>query len=372
MLIVGGGIFGLAIGWYLARAGSRVTVLEQGRVGGGASWAAAGMLMPWKLSATFSDHLFAMQRVSHGLWPAFVKQLAPFSEKRLDYHTGGRFFVAMSGKVAKRLKKQFDYHHDVGLPVKWLSGVEVRTRAPYLGPMVEAAIFSPMGHAVDNRQIVQGLRRAFLQAGGRLLEHTSVQEVLISDQVVRGVRLSTTTIAADTVIIATGAWTAQLAGLSPAMQRASKPRKGQTLTLQMSVTSPLVDRTVIGPVYLVPRRDGRLIVGTTVEREAGYDTRNTVDGVYHILNKARRMVPGVEQLPLLEMGAGLRPTGPDRLPVLGPTDVRGLILATGAHSSGILLTPVVARAVAKFVNEGQIDPIIDPFLPARRLSILAS
>jgi glycine oxidase len=262
------------------------------------------------------------------------------------------------------MRKQFDFHHEAGLPVEWLTGAEARLRAPYLGPAVEAAIYSPLGQAVDNRQIVTALRHAFEGSGGQLLEHSRVQEVMISDRQVRGVRLSTTTLEDDTVIITTGAWTSQLVGIPEPLQQAAGPRKGQTVILQMSSDDPLIDRTVIGPVYLVPRRDGRLIVGTTVEREAGFNTSSTVEGVYHILRKARHMVPDLEQLPLLEMGAGLRPTGPDRLPVLGPTEIQGLTLATGGHSHGILLAPIVARAIARGVTTGQPEPGIAPFLPS--------
>jgi glycine oxidase len=285
----------------------------------------------------------------------------------LDYQTKGRFFVALTEKVRKRLRKQYEFHRESGISVEWLTGSEARYRAPYLGPRVEAAVFSPLGHAVDNRQVVTALRRLFLQSGGILREYTPVRRILVGTKGVTGVRLPDGDLPGETVILATGAWTGRLEGLPEPLLKAAIPRKGQTLILQMSGTTLAIEHSVIGPVYFVPRRDGRLIVGTTVERDAGFDHDVTVSGVLHILNKACRVVPDIGQLPVLEMSAGLRPTGPERQPVIGPTNIPGLIIATGGHSYGILLAPAVAQAIVDLVQKNHISPLIAPFLPTRRL-----
>ncbi len=359
--IIGGGVFGLTIGWYLAREGRRVTLVEQGTVGHGATWVAAGMLMPWKLSASFSLDLFTLQRKSHELWPEFVKTLATAAKVDLHYHTNGRYFLALDKKASKRFQKQFDYHQQQGFPLEWLSGDEVRCREPYLGPQIMSAMFSPLGHRVDNRQMVLALSQAFLQAGGNLQEQTPVQGVVIKQSRVQGVRLADKVLPSETVIVATGAWSRQLKGLPAHLQGLVEPIKGQTLTLKMSPDSPLLQRPVIGPVYLVPRSDGRLIVGTTVEDEAGFDTRPTVAGVYHILRKAQDIIPAVETLPIIEMSAGLRPTAHDRKPILGSTEIKGLIMAMGGHSYGILLSPIVAQSICHLVQTGQTAEVIAPF-----------
>ncbi|GAB4451342.1 MAG: glycine oxidase ThiO [Anaerolineae bacterium] len=364
VLIIGGGVFGLAIGWELARQGQSVTVLEQNQAGRGASWAAAGMLMPWKLSDAFSEPLFALQRHSHRLWPDFAAELTRAGGMFLAYQMDGRYFLATTEQSATRLRRQYEYHHGVGLPVEWLSGKQARRQLPALGGEVVAAVFSPAGHWVDNRQVALALREAFMQAGGNLREQSRAQGIVVEENRVCGVRLADGTVPpANTVVVAAGAWSSRLEGLPLLLRNTVQPRKGQTLVLQMDAAAPLVRHNLIGPVYMVPRPDGRLVVGTTVEREAGFNTQPTAGGVFQILRKARQIVPAVDDLPLVEISAGLRPTGPERLPLLGPTQVEGLLAAMGGHSYGILLAPVVGQSLAQVALTGRVPEIILPFLP---------
>lgn len=361
VVIIGGGIFGLAIGWYLARVGCPVTLFEQGQVGRGATWAAAGMLMPWKISPSFNHDLFLLQQASHQLWPAFAQELKAASNVAIHYQTDGRYFVALDEKAVKRLRKQYTIHKQLDFPLRWLTGEAVRQREPYLSPKIQAAIFSSLSHRVDNRRLIKALREAFLNAGGKLREQTRVTAILTDRQQVRGLQLGEEMVGTDTVILAAGAWSGQIKGLPQRLQETIQPLKGQTLTLQMSVTAPLIRHPLIGPVYIVPRRDGRLIVGTTVEEEAGFNTSSTVGGVLQILTKAQQILPAIKELPIVEMGAGLRPTGPERLPVLGTTEIRGLVIASGGHSYGILLSPIVAQAINELVLRGRVIDIIKPF-----------
>lgn len=364
ILIIGGGVFGLTIGWMLARERQSVTVLEQGQAGRGATWAAAGMLMPWKLSDSFSDDLFALQRHSHQLWPVFAADLTRATGIYLAYQTEGRYFISVSEQSARRMRRQFEFHREAGLPVEWLTGDQARQQQPVLGPEVTAAIFSPAGHWIDNRQVVPALREAFLRAGGTLREHIQVKGIIVENNDVRGVHLADGgPIPANTVIVAAGAWSSQLEGLPLLLRDMVHPRKGQMLVLQMDTVSPLVRHNFIGPVYLVPRPDGRLIIGTTVERDAGFNTQPTAGGVFHMLRKARQMVPGVDDLPLKEFSAGLRPTALERLPLLGPTNVNGLLAAMGGHSYGILLAPAVGQAIAHVVLTGEVPDLIAAFVP---------
>jgi glycine oxidase len=271
--------------------------------------------------------------------------------------------VALDDKAARRLHKQYQLHRQLGFPLEWLGGAEARRREPNLGPEVQAAIFSALGHRVDNRRLVLALRQAFLRAGGMLQEHSRVIEILSDRQRVQGVRLAHKHIPAETVILAAGAWSGQIGGLPNRLPRLVEPLKGQTITLQMPRQAPLIRQPLIGPVYLVPRRDGRLILGTTVEEEAGFDIQPTVGGVLDILGKAQAIVPRISALPVVEMGAGLRPTGPERLPVLGPAGLQGFIIATGGHSYGLLLSPIVAQAISQLALTGQVPDLIKPFAP---------
>ncbi|MDM8530351.1 glycine oxidase ThiO [Anaerolineales bacterium HSG25] len=358
--IIGGGIFGLSIGWYLARAGQEVTLLERGTVGQGTTSASAGMAMPWKISASFSMELFELQRAGYDRWSDFATELATMSNKSFGYRKIGRYFLMLDKKALKRIGKQYEFHRQVGFPLEWLSGEELREREPHVSPEVQAALFSPLNYQVDNRQLMVALRQAFVAAGGILRENTPALELLASGNQVHGIRLEEETVPTKTVILATGVWLDQLAGLPATLQNLIQPIKGQILTLQMSTTEPIVKRPMIGPVYLVPRQDGRLIVGTTVE-EAGFDLQPTAGGVYHILRKAHTILPAIVDLPILELHAGLRPTGPKRLPILGKTDIDGLFIASGGHSYGILLNPIIAEAMTELVMTGETPPIISPF-----------
>lgn len=363
IIIIGGGVFGLSIGWYLARAGRPVTIFERDGAGQGATRAAAGMLMPWKLSKTFSDELFALQQAGYRLWPAFARELFTQTGVDLRYQTDGRYFVALDEKAVNRFRQQYRYHRRIGFEIEWLRGDEARRRLPALGPEIAAAMFIPMAHYVDNRRLVEALREAFLRAGGTLRERTAVQAITVEHNRVGGVRLAAETVAAETVIVAAGAWSGRVGGLPPELSTVVQPLKGQTLTLQMAPNRPLLAQPVIGPVYLVPRPDGRLIVGATVEEEAGFDIAPTAAGLYFILKKAQQIIPAIKELPLVEMSAGLRPTAANRLPLLGATPTAGLLLATGGHAYGILLSPVVAQTISQLVLSGQTAELIKPFGP---------
>lgn len=363
ILIIGGGTFGLSIGWYLAGRGAAVTILERDRAGYSATWAAAGMLMPWKLSASFSEALFALQCASYHRWPDFAAALSEASNHDLDYQQPGRYFAALSERVEKRLAQQVDYHRSLGWSLTWLKGKALREQEPELGPEIRAAAFSPLARQVDNHRLAQALRTAVLQAGVTLREHTAVESLWLEGGHLRGVRLAGgETLLGKTVIVAAGAWSSQLAGLPQGYQNKIKPRKGQSIILQMPPKAPLLTTQAMGPVYLVPRTDGRLVIGTTMEREAGFSTTSTAGGVQDILRRAELMLPAVLDLPIVQLSAGLRPTGPNRQPVLGHTELPGLIFASGGHSYGILLTPIIAESISQLVLDGQINPLIAQFV----------
>lgn len=362
--IIGGGIFGLSIGWHLLRAGQAVTIFEQRRIGRGAAWWAAGMLMPWKLTPNFSEALFQLQWASYRQWPDFAAILQESTGVALDYRTAGRYFVGLDARILKRMQYQLAYHQQHNFPLEWLAGSALRHRAPYLGETVQAAIFTPMAHQVDNRQVVTALTQAFQAAGGLIREQTPVAGLVVARNRVQGIRLADDAVVpCETVVITAGAWTSQLSGLPNSLSDVVRPLKGQSLMLNMDAAQPLISHTIVGPVYLVPRTDGRLIVGTTFEH-AGFDTHPTAGGVYHILRKATTLVPAIEDLPLLETGAGLRPTPPGRrVPTLGPTAIDGVVIATGAHSHGILLSPIVGQTIGQLLTTGEVSPLVQPFMP---------
>ena len=234
-----------------------------------------------------------------------------------------------------------------------------------------STLFSPEDHQVDNRKLAQALRIAAEAAGATIHEHRPVKEIVVQSGQARGVVLEDgTTIAADIVVLAAGAWSRTIGGLPPDRRPPVRPVKGQMLALRMDAAAPLLTHVLWAPgAYLVPRRDGRLIVGGTVE-EKGFDDTITAGGMLTLLEAAWRAVPAVEELPIDEIWVGHRPGSRDDAPILGPGPLDGLFYATGHHRNGILLAPVTADAMARLILDDVVEPAIKPFglerfLPAR-------
>jgi glycine oxidase len=354
-------VIGLAIGWRLAAAGCPVALFERGEAGHGASWAAAGMLAAGVEAEPGEAPLYALNRQSQELWPGFARELEAASGIELGYRDQGTLRVALTRDDAGELRFHCDFQRRLGIDLEWLSGAEARRREPHLHPGVAAAVLSRGDHQVDNRRLVAALRRAFIAAGGELTEHCEVAAVESTGGRVRGVRIGETERAADIVVLAAGAWSAAIAGLPPAARPPVRPVKGQMLALRMDAAAPLLAHVVWTPrVYLVPRRDGRLIVGGTVE-ERGFDAALTAGGIFALLEGAWRAIPAIEELAIDEMWVGFRPGSRDDAPILGPGGIEGLVLATGHHRNGILLTPVTAALVSRYVLSGEVDAAMRPF-----------
>lgn len=359
--IVGAGVAGLGIGWRLAAAGCAVDIFDQGAPGRGASHAAAGMLAACAEVEPGEEALLALTRHSQRLWPGFAAELEAVSGIDVELRTEGTLIVALTGDDLARLRIQFAHQQELGLPTEWLAAAEVRRREPHLHAGLAGAIFCPEDHQVDNRRLVAALLEAVARAGGRVHAHSPVTALVVEDGRVAGVRLGAHLHRAERVVLAAGAWSRGIPGLPAAARPPVRPVKGQMLALRMDPAAPLLRHVLwAGGTYLVPRRDGRLIVGATVE-ERGFDDRPTAGGLLALLDGAWRALPAVEDLAVDEIWVGFRPGSRDDAPILGPGPVEGLVLATGHHRNGILLALVTADAVSRFVLTGVIDDIIRPF-----------
>jgi glycine oxidase len=359
--IIGGGVIGLAIGWRLVQQGARVDIFERDAAGRGASWAAAGMLAAGIEAEPGEDALYALNRQSQAMWPGFAAELEAAAGMRVGYRAEGTLEVALTRDDIARLRFHYEHRRSLGIALEWLSGAEARRREPHLHPGAAAAVLSAGDHQVDNRELAKALRRAFIAAGGTLHEHQPVDAIETAAGRVSGLRIGDGRHNADQVVLAAGAWSQGIAGLPSVARPPVRPVKGQMLALRMDAATPLVRHVLWTPrVYLVPRDDGRLIVGGTVE-ERGFDGALTAGGIFALLDGAWRAVPGIEDLPIDEMWVGFRPGSRDDAPILGPSGIDGLVLATGHHRNGILLTPVTAEAVSRYILSGEIAAAIRPF-----------
>ncbi|QQP90175.1 glycine oxidase ThiO [Skermanella sp. TT6] len=360
--IVGAGVVGLGIGWRLAAAGCRVEIFDKGEAGRGASHAAAGMLAAGVEVEPGEEGQLPLNRHSQDLWPGFAEELQAASGIDVELRTEGTLVVALNADDVARLRFNFDLQKSLGLGHEWLTGAEVKRREPYLHAGTAAAILSPRDHQVDNRKVALALRTAFERAGGRLHEHVPVEEILVEGGRAAGVLAAGGEAhRADVTVLAAGAWSRTVPGLPDDARPPVRPVKGQMAALRMDPREPLLRHVVWTPgVYLVPRRDGRLVIGATVE-ERGFDTDLTAGGVMSLLEGAWRALPGVEELPIDELWVGFRPGSRDDAPILGPSALDGLVLATGHHRNGILLTPVTADAVSDHILTGRTADVIRPF-----------
>ena len=360
--IIGAGVIGLGIAWRLAARGVSVEVFDKGVSGAGASHAAAGMLAACAEAEPGEEALVTLGRDSQARWPAFAAELKQASGIDVELRPEGTLVVALTADDQARLSHQLTFQQKLGLPLQWISAAETRRREPHLAGKLAGAVFSPEDTQVDNRKLAAALRIAAEAAGAIIREHQAVKTISSDAGRVDGIVLADgTKVAADVVVLAAGAWSRSIDGLAPELRPPVRPIKGQMLALRMDPAAPLLTHVVWAPgAYLVPRLDGRLIVGATVE-EKGYDTSLTAGGMLTLLEAAWRVVPAVEELPIDEMWVGHRPGSRDDAPILGTGPIDGLIYATGHHRNGILLTPVTADAIAQLVLEGAADPAIRPF-----------
>jgi glycine oxidase len=364
VLVVGGGVIGLGVAWRAAQAGMAVTVVDPSP-GRGASWAAAGMLAPVTEVHYGEQPLLRLNLAAADRWPGFAAELEEAAGGQVGYRRCGTLTVARDTDDNAALEDLYRFQLRCGLQVERLRSRDCRRLEPGLAPSVRGGVLAPGDHQVDNRALAGALLAACERAGVRLLADRATRLRLDGERVTGVTVAGGASLAAATVVLAAGCWSRQLGGLAAELLPPVRPVKGQLLHLRGAAADPLCRRNVRGlEVYVVPRADGRVVVGATVE-EQGFDTRVTAGAVHDLLRAALELLPDVAELELVETVAGLRPGSPDNAPLLGPAGVDGLVVATGHYRNGILLAPVTAEAVAELLATGQVPEAIAPFSPAR-------
>jgi len=346
-IVVGGGTIGLACAWRAARRGLRVRVLERDTPGAGATHIAAGMLAPVGEANWGEEALVRIALASARDWSRFAAELERDSGLESGYEPRGALHVALDRDEAEELRRRFELMASVDLSVEWLRPRDCRSLEPGLSPSVAAGVHLPGEAAVDPRLLVPALVAAVEEAGGEIVVQADVVDALFEGEGIAGVVTADgREHRAERVVLASGAWAGASAWLPASARPPVRPVKGQLLVLRGNPEQTVSERIITTErVYLVPRPDGRLIVGATVE-ERGFDLQVTAGGVHELLREAYRTLPDVAELELVEALAGLRPGTPDNAPLVGPGAIDGLLLATGHFRNGILLTPGTAETIA--------------------------
>ncbi|OIJ68773.1 glycine oxidase ThiO [Streptomyces mangrovisoli] len=369
VLVVGGGIIGLVTAWRAAQRGFAAAVVDPAP-GGGAAQVAAGMLAAVTELHFGEQTLLGLNLESARRYPRFAAELTELTGQDLGYRRCGTLAVALDADDRAHLRELHTLQRQSGLESEWLSGRDCRRLEPLLAPGVRGGLRVDADHQIDPRRLAAALVTACERAGVAFHRAWAERLVVARDRAAGVVTADGTELAAGQVVLAGGSLSGRLAGVPADVVPPVRPVKGQVVRLTVPPRyAPFLSRTVRAvvrgsAVYLVPRENGELVLGATSE-ELGFDTTVTAGGVYELLRDAHELVPGITELPLAETRAGLRPGSPDNAPLLGPTALPGLLLATGHHRNGVLLTPVTGDALAHALTTGELPPEARPFTPAR-------
>ena len=358
--IAGGGVIGGAIALELARAGLRVSVFDRQQPGQEASWASAGILSP----APENPGMIAMVplgKASLSLYPEFIARVEEISGKSAGFRPKGTLEALFSQDAKAELSTIIALHHGLGLKAEPLRAEDARELEPALSAEVEAAVLRPDEASVDNRALTGAVLEAAQRSGAEFFPGNGAREIWHAGKRCAGLVVQNENVEAKWTIIAAGCFSAAIKDAAP--YAPVRPVKGQMAALRAE--DLMIERVLWSDkIYLVPRNDGRIIAGATVER-VGFDKRTTAGGIQKIFSAAIELAPGLANARVEETWAGLRPDSPDHLPILGPTDVEGLLMATGHFRSGILLTPITARLVREWITEQRVSVDWDRFSPLR-------
>ena len=341
-------MIGLSCAWRAAQRGARVMVLERAEPPAGATRVAAGMLAPVGELTFGEPELLELTLQSAALYPDFVAELEGASGELTGYTREGALHVALDGDEAAQLRRVHDLQRSLGLEAEWLGPRRCRALEAGLTPSFHGGVFASGEAAIDPRALARALTAALVAAGGELRTGCEVVDGIFGGDRLVGVRTADgEELRAGAVVLATGAWSGATEWLPDHARPPVRPVKGEVLELRGrdGAAAPCTRIVCSERVYLVPRPDGRLIVGATVE-ERGFDTAVSAGGVYELLREAYRLLPEVGEMELVGAIAGLRPGTPDNLPRIGPGEIDGLLLATGHFRNGILLAPLTAERIA--------------------------
>lgn len=358
--IAGGGVIGGAIALELARAGLRVAVFDRQQPGQEASWASAGIISPAPESPAMIVTV-PLAKASASQYPEFVAQVEEISGRSVGFRAKGTVEALFSHDARAELSTIIALHHGLGLKAEPLRAADARELEPALSEEVEAAVLRPEEASVDNRALTAAVLEAAQRSGAEIFSGNGAKAIWREGNRCAGLVLQNERVEAKWTIIAAGCFSATIEGI--ASYAPVRPAKGQMVALRADDLK--MERVLWSEkIYLVPRNDGRILAGATVEY-AGFDKRTTAGGIEKVLSAAIDLAPGLADARIEETWAGLRPDSPDHLPILGPADLDGLMLATGHFRGGILLTPVTARLVREWITEQRVSVDWERFSPLR-------
>jgi glycine oxidase len=365
VVIVGGGVIGLTIARALRLRGVReVMLIERGEPGAEASWAAGGILGP-QVEADRADDFFELACASRDLYRTFAASLQNETGIDVELDTKGTLYFGFNSHDEDKLKARYEWQTRAGFQVEWLTADDARAIQPLVSDKISCALRFANDFQIENRKLLTALVAANEKLAVKLIKECEVRQVAIERGRVHGVKTSLGFVGAPTVVLAAGAWTSLIsAGDAHLPQIEIEPVRGQMLCFK---TEGREYRHVLYSErgYLVPRRNGRVLAGSTTEH-VGFDRQVTDKAINAIKSMAFEISPSLKRAPLIDSWTGFRPRATDDLPVLGPcADISGLIFATGHYRNGILLAPITGELIADLIVSGEMPARLTPFSPNR-------
>ncbi|MGI8670481.1 MAG: glycine oxidase ThiO [Aridibacter sp.] len=363
ILIIGGGVIGLSIAREFHKKGffERITILEKGSIGQEASNAAAGMLAP-QAETDRADLFFNFCNESSKLYPNLSEELLDETGIDIEFDQSGTLYITFNEKDVEEIRKRYEWEKKAGLEVEHLSARETHKLEPFVSPDSLESLFFPNDWQVENRKLLKALRKYAELNNIEIIEQTEVTNLITENGKIKGVETSKhQKYFADTVILATGAWTSLIKHGESVLQIPKvKPIRGQMLSFQTA--KRLFTRVIYSPRgYIVPRKFGRILAGATVE-DVGFENKNTESGIEFVRRNAIEISPSLANLPLDDKWSGLRPFAADGLPILGEIpDVENLFVATAHYRNGILLAPLTAKVLAEKIADGKDSEFLNEF-----------
>jgi glycine oxidase len=358
--IAGAGLIGASIAFELAQAGLKVALFDRSEPGREASWASAGILSPAPESPAMIS-MVPLAKASMDLYPALVAKVEEISGEKVGFRPKGTVDVFFGKDAVSDLSTLIALHHGMGLKAEPLRPEDARELEPSISSELEAAALRPDEGSIDNRAFTRAMLIAAKKSGVEIFSGSSVTGIVQEGGRCTGLKVGRETVSAKWTVIAAGSFSAEIEGVKEFAP--VRPAKGQMVSLRAEGLN--IDRVIWGEkIYIVPRNDGRILAGATVEY-VGFDKQVTAGGIEKILSAAIEVIPEFANARIEETWAGLRPDSPDHLPIIGPTDVDGLLFATGHFRSGILLTPITARLVRQWITERSVGIDWDRLSPMR-------
>ncbi len=370
ILIIGGGVIGLSVARELKKRGaSTITILERGAVGRESSHAAAGMLAP-SAETEKADDFFHLCNDSNNLYPNFAEELFEETGVDIELDRNGTFYLAFNERDAAEIRRRYEWQKR-NLAVELLSAAEIRRAEPFVSPDVSEGLFFPNDWQVENRNLLAALEKFCRTNEIKIVENAPVESLLVENSKIVGAQTASEKFTGEKIVLATGAWTSFIKlGADSLPAPKIKPVRGQIIVFQTA--KRLIQKVIYSPRgYIVPRRNGRILAGATVE-DVGFDKSVTAAGIESLQATAFEIAPALAKLKPSEKWAGLRPFAADGLPVLGAfPEIENLFIAAAHYRNGILLAPLTAKILAdKIVGNGESE-FLKIFSP-RRFQIVAA